>query len=94
VVQSFLVNFSNTIEVALEHFEKTRLDRDLDVLYGPESEERKLYHDVERTYLKYLYKFCTEDITIITSKLIAQTYRFANFTVTIKNIWGLDHVSG
>ena len=73
------------IKVKLERFEKTDLKRNLDSIYGIESDKRLIYNDIEETYLKFLVKKGTTNITIITDLVKEQIYKFADFEVNIKN---------
>jgi hypothetical protein len=73
------------MEIQLERFDKTRLERELDVIYGSETNLRLVYNDIEKTYMKYLYEKGTTDITIITNLVNEQVYKFSMFEVKIKN---------
>ena len=73
------------MEIQLERFEKTNLEKSLDRTFGRESGERLVYNDIEKTYLKYLYEKGTTDITIITDLVEEQIYKFSMFEVRIKN---------
>lgn len=55
------------MEIQLERFSETRLEKGLNTIYGKESERRLIYNDIEKTYMKYLYEKATTDITIITN---------------------------
>jgi hypothetical protein len=73
------------MEIQLERFDKTRLERELDVIYVSETNLRLVYNDIEKTYMKYLYEKGTTDITIITNLVNEQVYKFSMFEVKIKN---------
>jgi len=73
------------MEIQLERFSKTHLERELDVVYGGETDLRLVYNDIEKTYMKYLYEKSTTDITIITNLVDEQVYKFSMFEVKIKN---------
>jgi hypothetical protein len=73
------------VKVKLERFEKIDLERNLDVIYGIESDKRLIYNDIEKTYLKFLFEKGTTNITIITDLIEEQIYKFADFEVNIKN---------
>ena len=73
------------MDIQLERFEKTNLERELDGTFGKESNERLVYNDIEKTYMKYLYDKGTTDITIITNLVGEQIYKFSMFEVRIKN---------
>jgi hypothetical protein len=73
------------MEIQLERFSKTHLEKELDVIYGKESDLRLVYSDIEKTYMKYLYEKATTDITIITNLVDEQLYKFSMFGVKIKN---------
>lgn len=73
------------MEIQLERFEKTNLEKDLDRTFGRESDEKLVYNDIEKTYLKYIYEKGTTDITIITDLVEEQIYKFSMFEVKVKN---------
>ena len=73
------------MEIQLERFEETNLERELYRTFGKESKERLVYNDIEKTYMKYLYYKGTTDITIITNLVEEQIYKFSMFEVRIKN---------
>ncbi len=75
------------MEIQLERFSKTNLERYLDGIYCNESDERFVYNDIEKTYMKYLYEKATTDITIITNLVAEQVYKFSMFEERIKNIF-------
>lgn len=61
--------------VNLEKFEQDT-DRAVAVMYGRQTPEELLYSDIKETYLKYLWKYATEDIIVVTNKVEEQVYLF------------------
>lgn len=78
-----VVNKAKYYYVNLEHFEQTDLEKELEKQFGRETIKQRLYNDVERTYLKYMQEFGTENIIIMTDKIEPREYKFANNTVEI-----------
>lgn len=77
------------ILVPLEHFQSTSLDKELDSIYGEESQESLIYRDVVQTYLKHLWLHASENIIILTDKVPEQDHKFMDFLIKIRNV----HVS-
>lgn len=73
------------VEVELERFEKTDLEIELDKFFGKESDTQLIYNDIEKTYKKYLFKYGTRYITILTDLVEEGVYEFGANKVNIKN---------
>lgn len=63
---------SPSIKINLEEFDDTSLDKELNKLFGKQSVESKVYQNIERTYLKYLFEKGNTNIIIITNKVPEQ----------------------
>lgn len=73
------------IEVQLEHFEETELDKELNKTFGKQNSQCILYNDVYHTFYKYMIKHATRDIVILTDKLPTHIYKVTMYEINIKN---------
>jgi len=76
---------SPSIKINLEEFDDTSLDKELNKLFGKQSVESKVYQNIERTYLKYLFEKGNTNIIIITNKVPEQIYKVGMHNIKIKN---------
>ena len=70
--------------VPLESFGKSRLELELDSIFGCKS--RSVYNDIEDTYLKNVMMLGRTDIKIETDLIQPTTYRFCNYEVEIVSL--------
>lgn len=76
---------SPSIKINLEEFDDSSLDKELNKLFGKQSVESKVYQNIERTYLKYLFEKGNTNIIIITNKVPEQIYKVGMHNIKIKN---------
>lgn len=80
-----MINKHQEKKVFLEFFNKTDLEKYLDNYFGSESELTLIYNNIEKTYTKYLYKYGTDNITVLTNLISPQVYKVGMFEIKIKN---------
>lgn len=76
---------SPSIKINLEEFDDSPLDKELNKLFGKQSVESKVYQNIERTYLKYLFEKGNTNIIIITNKVPEQIYKVGMHNIKIEN---------